>query len=609
MKRSSMLSNVRKLYVVALVIVLASCSKPAASTKTRMQATAAPQLEAERSSLPTVTSTGGTGKVERSLLRFTDLVNGFEFDGPVDEAALTPPEGAAPPAHVFEGRLELLDEKESANIAILRGEMEPEYAYLPEFDFEFVQSNGYLIPVRRGLIIADHPLWNLILEPGRVWQEVGDGGYSRASLPIALIVKGGNAAFNGTLTFLFDGQGISKVWYQVTQETTSSARANLWGLLEAVYHPGPVANADQVRADFTVELAARLPVKPIQALAADYPGVDISAFGYGVTPASMTWYGFVVNGINYLGGCQTRFGVYPYCESMRATSYSTAKSAFVSVALMRLAQKYGPEVANLLIKDYVPEYSASRGDWEQVTFNHTIDMSTGNYSSADYMVDEDGSQMAEYHSTQPYAARIAKAFDWPHSADPGARWVYRSSDTFILTRALYNYLQTQEGPDADIFQFVVDEVYRPLHLGPGAYTTMRTADNNWQGQPEGGYGLWWVPDDIAKISILLNSANGQINGEQVLHPDLLAAAMQRNPSDRGVKIDSQRMYNNAFWANHYTKTDGFDCEFWVVQMLGVSGNVVAIMPNGTAYYYFSDNREFTWEAVLREADKIIPLCP
>ena len=85
----------------------------------------------------------------------------------------------------------------------------------------------------------------------------------------------------------------------------------------------------------------------------------------------MTWYGVVVNGVNYLGGCQTRFGIYPYCESMRATSYSTAKSAFVSVALMRLAQQYGPEVADLLIKDYVPEYAASPGDWERVTFNHT----------------------------------------------------------------------------------------------------------------------------------------------------------------------------------------------------------------------------------------------
>jgi hypothetical protein len=589
-----MRSDIRKLCPVLLVLVVVSCSQRAGNTPTR---------------LPAATPPGETGRVERTWIRFDDLMNGFDFNGPVDEAALTPPDGADQPVQVFEGRLELLGEKEGGQIEILRGEMEAEYAYLPEFDFEFVQSNGYLIPVKRGLIIADHPSWNLILEPGRVWQEAGDDGYSRASLPFALTVKGSNAAFNGTLTFLFNEKGVSKVWYQVTQEITSATRANLWGLLEAVYHPGVVAGAGQIRADFAAELAARLPVKPIQALAEDYPGVDVSAFGSGVTPEHMSWYGFVVNGVNYLGGCQTRFGVYPYCESMRATSYSTAKSAFVSVALMRLAQKYGPEVASLLIKDYVPEFSASPGAWERVTFNNTIDMSTGNYTSAGYMSDEDGSKMGEFFNAQPYAARIAEAFDWPHAADPGTRWVYRTCDTFILTRALHSYLQSQEGSDADIFRFVVDEVYRPLQLGPGVYTTMRTADNDWQGQPEGGYGLWWIPDDIAKITTLLNNANGQINGEQVLHPGLLAAALQRNSDDRGVKIDSQRMYNNAFWANHYTKADGFKCEFWVPQMLGVSGNVVALLPNGTAYYYFSDNREFTWDAALREADKIAPLCP
>jgi hypothetical protein len=545
----------------------------------------------------------------RSLLTYDMLMEGFDAVSPVDESALTMPAGIAPATHTFEGRLELLGEKDGGQMQVLRGELEPEYAYLPEFDFEFVRSNGYLIPKQRGLIIAQHPMWNIILEPGRVWQESGDGGYSRASIPFALTVKGGNATFNGTLTFLYSEQGVSKVWYQVTQETTSYTRANLWGLLAATYHPGPVAGAEQIRANFAAELAARLPLKPLQALAEDYPGVDVSAFGRGVTPEHLTWVGVVVNGVNYLGGCQTRFGVYPYCESMRATSYSTAKSAFVSVALMRLAQLYGSDVSELLIKDYVPEYAASPGDWERVTFNHTIDMTTGNYVSAGYMTDDDSQKMGEFFSAQPYAERIAAAFDCPNAADPGTRWVYRTSDTFILTRALNNYLQTQRGPDADIYQFVVDEIYRPLGLGPGVFTTMRTADNNWQGQAEGGYGLWWIPDDIAKIASLLNRTEGQIDGVQVLHPDLLKAALQRDPDDRGVKIDSQRMYNNAFWANHYTRANGFDCDFWVTQMLGVSGNVVALMPNGVTYYYFSDNQEFTWDAALREVDKIIPFCP
>jgi len=62
---------------------------------------------------------------------------------------------------------------------------------------------------------------------------------------------------------------------------------------------------------------------------------------------------------------------------------------------------------------------------------------------------------------------------------------------------------------------------------------MRTADDNWQGQAEGGYGLWWIPDDIAKIATLLNNDGGRIGDEQNLVPDLLAAAMQQDPEDRG----------------------------------------------------------------------------
>jgi len=577
-----------------LILFLAACSGGA-------------ETQPPTRSLPAVTETFPTPT--RTLLTVADLTNGFTFNGPLDEAALTPPAGAAPPSHIFEGRLELRGEQDGGYLQLLRGELGPEFASLPEFDFAFVQQNGYLVPVQRGLLITGHPQWNIILEPGRVWQEPGDNGFSRASLPFALVVKGGNAAFNGTLTFLFDEVRVSRVWYQVTQETTSYTRANLWGLLEATYHAEKVPDAERIRAAFAAELAARMPVKPIAALAEDYPGVDISAFGRGVTPEHLTWYGVVVNGINYLGGCQTRFGVYPYCEAMRATSYSTAKSAFASLALMRLAQKYGPEVADLLIKDYVPEYAASPGDWEQVTFNHALDMSTGNYVSSGFMTDDDSAKMGEFFSAQPYAERIKAAFDAPHQVEPGNRWVYRTSDTFILTRAMHNYLQTQAGPNADIYQFVVDEIYIPLGLGPGAYTAMRTADRNWQGQAEGGYGQWWIPDDIAKIGTFLVADGGQINGEQILHPGLLAASLQRDSANRGVKIDAQRMYNNSFWANSYSPSNGYDCEFWVPQMLGVSGNVVALFPNGITYYYFSDNREFIWDVALKETNKILPLCP
>jgi CubicO group peptidase (beta-lactamase class C family) len=186
--------------------------------------------------------------------------------------------------------------------------------------------------------------------------------------------------------------------------------------------------------------------------------------------------------------------------------------------------------------------------------------------------------------------------------------VYRTFDTFIVTQALQNYLQSKEGSDADIFEFVVDEVYKPLKMGPGVFSTLRTKDDNWQGQPFGGYGMWWVPDDLAKIGTLLNVNNGRIDGEQILHPGMVSASLQHNSDDRGVDRNSNGKYNNAFWADRYTEANGFDCEFWVPQMLGYSGIVVVLFPNGTTYYYASDNQEFTWDAAVHEADKIAPFC-
>ncbi len=552
-----------------------------------------------------------TEQAARTLLTYSDLINGFDVISPVDEAALRLPTNAASPDHNFEGRLELMGEGTIGEMAVLRGnpDQEPEVRHLPEFDFEFVQSDdGYFVPIQRGLIIADHPYWNYILEPGRVWQEDGDQGYSRVSFPFALVWKGSNAILNGTMTFLFNDAGISKVWYQITQETTISLSADMWGLLDASYHREPVAGASQIRDAFAQELDGRFPTKSIEDLAQDYPGIDISAFGRGVSSRNMTWYGFVINGVNYVSGCQTRYGEYPYCEYMRAPSYSTAKSAFVSMALMRLAQKYDPATPGLLIKDYVPEAAGSPGDWDAVTFDHVLDMATGNYSSASFMVDEESWDTDPFWLEEYYKEIIAAAFNWPHSASPGTQWVYRTSDTFIVTRALQNYLSTLEGPEADIFEFVVDEVYVPLKMGSGVFTVLRTKDDNWHGQPYGGLGMWWVPDDLAKIADFLNADGGAINGEQILHPGMLAAALQRDPNDRGVDRNQNGKYNNAFWADSYGRSDGYECEFWVPQMLGYSGIVVALMPNGASYYYASDGREFTWDAAVREADKIIPHC-
>ena len=68
-------------------------------------------------------------------------------------------------------------------------------------------------------------------------------------------------------------------------------------------------------------------------------------------------------------------------------SYSSAKSVFAGLTLMRLEKKY-PGIFNRKIADYVPDCAAN-GNWGDVTFANALDMATGNYALAGYMSDED----------------------------------------------------------------------------------------------------------------------------------------------------------------------------------------------------------------------------
>jgi len=559
----------------------------------------------------------GTGVVARSLLTYEDLMNGSSTS-PVDESAFALPAEAANPGVVFEGRLQISASNDSDSRVIrddLNHAAEPARLQLPAFDLHFVQDGSFLIPTAQGLVYTGNPYWNYIVGPGRIWREDGDQGYARLSFPFALVERNQNCTHNGVMTFLFNGTNVSRVRYQITQETCRYFKFNLWGQASATYTPVTILQADAIKAASTAERSSRLPTKPLEALRDDYPDaqVNLGKFGSGITPGDMTAYGLVVRGVNYVAGCRTRYGEYAYCESMRLPSYSTAKSAFAGVALMRLGQKYGTDIYNLLIKDYVQETPQSIGNWSKVTFRNALDMATGNYDQIGFEVDEYGPVMTAFlDQSETYTDKIRLAFRFPGQKLPGQVWVYHTSDIFIVTRAMNNFLVQKEGNGADIFNLVRDEVYIPLNLSAGALTTVRT-DNSPSGVPLGGYGLFWTQDDIAKIAMLLNDLEGNISGIQILEPGLLSASMQKDPNDRGLNTSGVPIfkYRNGFWAKEWTPSENrhYTCTFWTSFMSGYGGITVVLMPNGAVYYYFSDNDEFAWYDAVNESNKLIPMCP
>ena len=216
-------------------------------------------------------------------------------------------------------------------------------------------------------------------------------------------------------------------------------------------------------ADYRKELAARLPVQPLEALAEAYPEADTTRFRLH-DPGEVTTYGFVIDGVHYSGGCLTRFGPYPYCQSILLPSYSLAKTIVAGTIYMELEQKF-PGVGQARVVDYVPE---CRGDdrWDGVTLQHLLDMSTGNYRSTVDQEDEFFSYEGPMFSEETHAARIADACTlFPRSSEPGRTWVYHTSDTYIAGTLMNAYLRQQAGPQLDIFSdLLVAQVLAPLSL-------------------------------------------------------------------------------------------------------------------------------------------------
>jgi hypothetical protein len=285
--------------------------------------------------------------------------------------------------------------------------------------------------------------------------------------------------------------------------------------------------------------------------------------------------------------------------------------------MMRLGQLYGSGVYSQRIRDYVPEYTLG-GDWSTVTFDNGLDMATGNYLSADYMSDENGSATSQFLRDVSYSDKIRDAFTpFPARTAPGTTWVYQSVASFITNQAMNGYLRQLQGSSADIFNLVRDDVFKPLHVSKGGLTTLRT-DNSETGKAIGALGLFYVQDDIAKLAKLLNNDNGVIQGSQVLDPARVQESLFRTTTALGLPVPDSgtpavlntNRYNNGFWAKHVTTAEfpQTSCDFWMPYMSGWGGITVAMLPNGVSFYVFGDQHEYNFGNALIEGIKLGSPC-
>ncbi|SEL72316.1 CubicO group peptidase, beta-lactamase class C family [Colwellia chukchiensis] len=488
----------------------------------------------------------------------------------------------------------------------------PQASYLPKFDFEFIQHGSHLIPVTRGLISTGHPNWEYILEPGRIWQESSDQGYSRASLPFALQERNANCTFNGVMSFLFKENGaISQVSYQIAAETCLYLKLNMWGRLDADYKPYAIKHASEIKKNYEHEIARRMPTKAISQLAVEHPQADVITANIGSNQQQQyqTLYGVAYNGIHYVGGCNTRYGLYPFCAVMAVPSYSTSKTTFGAYGLMRLEQLFSGSQKKLLVADWVAQCAKRR--WRDVTLESLLNMATGNYHSSKFHHDESSlAKLTKFFLKDQHADLITYACSFPRKAKPGTTFVYHTSDTYILGTALNNYYQSKTSTKHDFWRDeLVKNLWQPLGLSPTMYRTKRSYDNI--AQPFTGYGLTYHSDDVVKLAELLNKDRGRINNVQVLDLDLVQQSLDisHHGLPAGRPVDK---YHLGLWYYNIDADQSFDygCASakWVPYMSGYGGISIVLLPNNMIYYHFSDNNSFTWGKSAKELHKISPLC-
>ncbi|MGI9406522.1 MAG: ABC transporter permease subunit, partial [Hyphomicrobiaceae bacterium] len=489
---------------------------------------------------------------------------------------------SAPAKHPLQGRLKVPRFKMFRRRPLGSVSVTQE-AFFPDFETGLVAHGDVLLPIERDkLLKSSSGGWYIILSPGRVWHEPGDGDWSRGSFPFTMTAVQGFAPYYGVATFLFNGRDVSHLRVQIAQETANWAQFDLWGQSPVTFTPGPVPGEKQARAAHDRRAQSSLDVRPWSELAGTRWRSIESFDGVG-NRENVAVSGLLIDNIFYLRPCRTRAGPHPHCRSMRYGVFSITKSLGAGIGMLRLAQKYGPEVFDLKITDYV-SIPAKHDGWKTVTFGHALNMVTGignitprrvtHYVEADESTV--GNRVYRMKSIQEKLDAMAMFRNYPWG--PGEVFRYRTSDTTALGAAMEAFLRTKEGPDADLWDFLTREVYAPLGIDRLPVRRSIEPDGR-RGTPLLGAGLFITIEEALKLARLLQD-HGAYEGRQLLHRELTARAMssdmdQGYPNGWRTWEGIEGRYELSFWRTPHARW--FGCDVRIPTMSGYGGNYVSIM--------------------------------
>lgn len=486
----------------------------------------------------------------------------------------------------------------------------------PKFSAHFVSHQGYLLPENRDIIIPriESSNWRIILSPGKVWSEPTDDGMTRASFPFTLVEYAWNSALNGVATFVYDDTRISNVRVQIVQQTAPGIIGEAAATVPITFEATPEFNAQPITDSFDDELAAQLPVASWTSLKQEFSSLDWESFNSGLKDTNISSSAIWYNNKVYMQGCKTKFGDYPFCHFMRHGIYSATKPAAGGLALTFLAQRYGSEVFDYLIKDYVNVTSPHTG-WNEVRFIDALNMATGignndhDPNSSNFAPDENVPPAGVWSQARSAEEKLAISFEQygNYPWGPNELFRYNTMNYFVLSAAMDSLVRQREG--IGLWQLLKQEVYQPIGIfhSPMMHTTEPDGS---RGVPILGVGMYPTVDEMMKISQLFDQL-GQYNGHQYLHKESVKKALFRT-DDLGFQShwhnneDGEGRYSMSFFSVPYRAKEG--CLIHVPLLSGAGGNLVTILPNGIIALRFADAQNYNAKPMVDITGELGPLC-
>tara|TARA_R110002153_G_scaffold3042_3_gene14387 strand:+ start:18486 stop:20195 length:1710 start_codon:yes stop_codon:yes gene_type:complete len=478
----------------------------------------------------------------------------------------------------------------------------------PHINFDWVQNeSGEVIPTVRHLVISDNLYWDYIIGVGQVWSDNDGQETNKVSMPFTLVEKNENCTHNGVLVFDYQASE-GNAYFQISSETCAYFKADFWGRGHVTNTPTNNVNQHAIITAFATEKSNRIKTKPIGSLSEHDSHIQVEKFALAsaIAAKDMTLYGLLLDDVHYVSECQTRAGIYPFCEQMVLPSYSTAKSLFAATTMFYLEQLYG-DVFSQKISDWVKPCTGD--DWQDVTFGNLLDMSTGNYQSSKYSADEASPKKLTFFTAKTNKQKLAFACEYyPHKSQAGKTFVYHTSDTYLLGAGLSAYIKKKMGKHTDLFDDILyEKIFKPLGLSQVSAQSRRTTDLN--NQPYVGYGLFFTRDDLARLSRFVSQQAEANIDASILAKAPLQAALQQRPENAGLITDYDFIrYQHGFWARKVMDKSVCNKPQWIPFMSGYGGLTIALLAKSSIYYYVSDSFHFDWSDAIPELEKLNLIC-